>query len=237
MDAQDYLGIDHDKDIPFFTKLATEAEKKIGSYFQYERHIEVLDICGCIALLPSDSILVEIAVMGNQDNDCCTNLFNRMCGVSGTTTNLADNVNFLVIDIGGGIGDEVSFGYVGYEIQNNKIIFDVDRDSEQVTIQYLRLKRDCDGFVEVGENHIEAITWYIIYRYYFRKSLSNYMERDKMREAKAEWERNCAHARAEDNRMTYPDRQQAANLYADPYSGKGIWQGMSTTLGTRFSIW
>ena len=30
LDAQAFLGIDHDKDIPFMTRLATLAEKEIG---------------------------------------------------------------------------------------------------------------------------------------------------------------------------------------------------------------
>lgn len=233
LDAQNILGIDHDKDVPLFTRLATLAEKEIGSYFQYERKQKVIEICGCSANLPNDSVLVEVAAMGDLGENC-GDLLRRVCGITGTTTNLSDNVNFLVVDIGGSVGEEINIGTVNYSIQNNKIIFDSDRDGQFITVQYLRYKTDCDGFMEIGENHVNAIRWYIIWHHYLGKKNKNYIDRDSMREAKAEWERECRHARAEDGRMTQSQREEAARLYSNPMTGRGLTLGMTPT---NYRIW
>lgn len=242
IDAQSQLGLDHDKDIPEFTQLAVEAEKKIGSYQQYERTHIILDIVGCIACLPIDAVMVELAIMGNQGTDCA-NLFTRWGGcINGKITNLSNTTNFLTIDIGGSVGETefINFSYITFYLQNNKMIFDVNRDGEQVTVQYLRYKTDCNGIMEIGQNHVVAIKWYIVYHYLLKRMMrrqGTYIDRDMVQLAKAEWDKNCAQARAEDGRETYPEHQAMTAMYNDPWSGQGLWQGMHTTLGTSYTIW
>jgi hypothetical protein len=181
-------------------------------------------------------VLVEIAMLGDYTQNC-NNLLTLACGNSAiTNTNLANQANFLVIDMGGTVGQTLSFGIMRYSIQNNKIIFDSDLDDRELTIQYLRYKRDCDGFFEVGENHVDAIKWYIVWLYWMRQSKKNYVDRSMIGEAKMEWERNCRNARAEDNRLSYTERRDAAAVYSNPYTGRGIWQGMYTALGDNFFI-
>lgn len=239
INAQDYLGIDHDKDVPFFTNLATEAEKKIGSRYQLERKKAVLTITDCIAPIPNDAVKIEIAVMGDLGENC-NNILAQVCsGITNNVTNVNSNGLFLVVDINSTDSGNAypAFGYVQYTIQNNKILFDQSYCDQQVTIQYLALKKDCDGFIEVGQNHIEAITWYIIFRYLFRKSTASYIERDKMMLAKQEWERTCANSRAVDADPTFSEHRDMVRLFHDPYSGIGLWQGMNSTLGVNYSIW
>ncbi|MFA7287673.1 MAG: hypothetical protein WC055_02235 [Melioribacteraceae bacterium] len=238
IDAQDFLGIDHDKDVPWFTRLATLAEQQIGSYYQYERKRKVINISNCVACLPNDAVLVEAAILGDLGEDC-DNLFASACGGVGSNsvTNVNSNGLFLVVDLSPSPDSSISFGKVDYSIQNNKIIFDRSRDGQKVTVQYIRYKTDCDGFIEVGENHVNAIRWYIIYHYLFRKSGSNYIERDKMNIAFQEWNRECRHARAEDNRLTESQYREVARAYNNPMSGRGLWQGMYTTLGNFYTIW
>jgi len=237
LDAQAFLGIDHDKDIPFMTRLATLAEKEIGSYFQYERKREVVTICGCTAAIPNDAVWVEIAVMGDQGVGC-GNLLNMFCGNQAVTnTNLDGQANFLVVDVGGATGETVTFGYRNYVLQNNKLVFDANLDGQVVTIQYLRFKTDCDGFMEVGENHVEAIREFIIWKYYERKSNPTYIDDRRAKDAMREWDRLCRHARAEDNRLTQTEQQEAAVLFANPYTGRGLWQNMYTALGNSYFIW
>lgn len=237
MDAKMQLGIDHDKDDMYLYNRALEAEKKIGSFYQYERKREVIDINGCTACLPPDAVLVEIAVIGNQ-GEGCENLLDLYCGVGGiTNTNLDGQANFLVVDVGGSIGETVTVGTPGFHVQNNKIIFNNDLDGQQVTVQYLRYKVDCHGFMEVGENHIEAIKWFIVWNWFMRDGGNHYVQRDKMIMARDEWERNCRSARADDSRMSPTERAEAARLYANPFTGRGLWQGMYTTLGNNYNIW
>ena len=238
LDAKMHLGIDHDKDDPFFTRLAVMAEKEIGSYYQFERCRTVLDITNCTAQLPNDSKRVELAILGDHGTACGDLFAMAVNTLSNDVTNVNTNGIFLVVDISGSQDGTVSnFTYVKYAIQNNKLIFDACYDGQKVTIQYLRFKVDCDGFMEIGENHVNAIRWYIVYNYLFRQSQSNYLVRDKYQHAYQEWNRECAHARATDNEATFSQHRDMVRLFHNPMSGIGLWQGMNTTLGTNFSIW
>lgn len=238
IDAQDYLGIDHDKDIPFFMKLAITAEKQIGSYYQYERTKKVITISNCTACLPNDAVLVEVAILGDLGENC-DNLLNRYCGGTGSNsvTNVNSNGLFLVVDLSPTTSGTINFGYVNYEIQNNKMIFDSSRDGQIITIQYIKYKTDCDGFIEVGENHVDAIREYIIWQYTRRQRQKNYIDRDMMALAEREWNRLCRNARAEDNRLTETQYNEFSRQWNNPMSGKGLWQGMYTTLGNYYTIW
>lgn len=242
IDAMAQLGIDHDKDLPYFTQLATDAEKQIGSANQYERTRTVLDITGCTACLPADSVLVEIAIMGNAGSGC-DNLFATICGNDNIGVQVSQNpnqTNFLVVDVGDVNAPVFPYSYVNYNIQNNKIIFDHDYTDQQVTVQYLRFKTDCNGFMEINENHVNAIKWYIVFNYMFRRQgrrSGTYIDRDLMQLAFQEWNRECAHSRAEDNRSTYSQQENMARMYNNPFSGRGLWQGMETTLGSGYYIW
>lgn len=236
VDAQDFMGIDHDKDIPFFTNLATKAEKEIGSYYQYERAWTVISIIGGCANIPNDCVMVEHGIMGNHGTDCA-GLFNGGCGVP-NVTNVNSNGLFLVVDVydtnyGGG-----GYGCIDFQLQNNKIIFDYGCQNEYITIQYLKYKTDCDGFLEVGENHVNAIREYIIWKYTSRKLMKggSYIDRGIAQEAKQEWNRECAHARAQDNELTASQRSGIVNLWHNPWAGNGMWQGMYGVLGNSFNI-
>jgi len=237
IEAKELLGIDHDKDDPFMINLATNAEKQIDSYYQYERKHKVLDIHQCAACLPNDSVLVEIAILGDLGEDC-RDIFATVCGgIANNVTNVNSNGLFLVVDLSPSLTGNISFGQVGYSIQNNKIIFDTPHDGQKVTIQYIKFKTDCDGFMEIGQNHVNAIKWYIVWMYNMRRNGKNYIDRDMMAIAREEWDRECRHARAEDNRLTYSQQQEAKRLYNNPMSGVGMWQGMYTTLGNFYTIW
>jgi hypothetical protein len=238
MDAMEHFNLDHDKYLPKFTNLATKAEKEIGSWNQYERMRAVLDITGCTTCLPVDCVLVEIAIMGDLGASC-ENIFATVCGSNDVAVRVTDSgsPNFLVVDIGDAESFTSPFGYVNHNIQDNKIIFDYDYTGQKVTIQYLRYKTDCNGFVEVSENHVNAIREYIIWQHLRGKKNKNYIDRDDMRDAEREWHRECAHARAEDNRSTFSQRQEIAAMYNDPFSGRGMWQGLYTTLGNSYFIW
>ncbi len=237
VDAMDFLHIDNDKQIPWFTNLAIQAEKKIDSYYQYERTHAVLTVEGCCVCLPNDSKLVEVVVVGDLGLDC-RNLLTSVCGWAGNNvTNVNSNGLFLVVDIGSSGESYTGWNMVPYHIQNNKLIFDQNFNGDKITIQYLRYKTDCDGFIEVCENHIDAIKWYIIWQYKLSQRMSNYLDRDVMQMAYSEWNRECRHARAEDSRMTQPERQEVVASYNNPQSGIGLWQGMQTTLGNSYFIW
>jgi len=235
--AQDLLGLDHDKNIPFFTSLAVEAEEEIGSTYGYVTKRAVLPIVNCVACLPSEAVYVDIAIFGDLGCDC-GDLRTVLCGGG---VNLPDtygtNANtFLVVDIGSAAhgGPLQGWGYLGFSIQNNKMIFESNFDGQSITVQYLAPAFDCDGFVEVSQNHVQAIKWYIIWMYYFRQGVTNSLVYGKMNKAEQEWHRECSHARAQDAELTQSQRARIVGMFHNPYAGISISVGMNTTLGGIF---
>lgn len=237
VEAMAILNIQHDKLMPVFTAYATAAEKKIGSPAQYELKRSVLDITQCVACLPSDAVKVEIAIMGDR-GESCDNLLRTYCTnySSPSTYGTVDNT-FLVVDAFD-TPDGINFGTVPFSIQNNKIIFETNRyDGQKVTVQYLSYKRDCDGFLEIGENHVDAIKWYIVWQYLYSRSAMNSLEYGKMNKAEMEWHRECAHARANDAIPTPTEWKNIVGMTHDPYAGISLNSGMYTTLGGMNNIW
>lgn len=229
VDAMDRVGIDHDKLIPLFTRWAVMAEKEIGSKYQYVTKREVLNIEHCTACLPADAVYIQTAILGDHGCDCA-DLMASICGcIAGGTFGGADGT-FLIVDIGTSFNGNIR-GYVNHTIQNNKLVFEQDFDGKQVTIQYLGIEKDCDGFPLIGENHVQAITEFIIWRYYFRKVNLSPMEYGKMNKAEQEWHRECSHARAVDGQLTDSERQSLVyGILHNPYIGISLSSGMHTTL-------
>ncbi len=235
INAIDILGLDHVQDMPIFTTWAIEAENKIGSYYQWVRKRMVLDIHNCVTCLPADAKRIQKAVLGDLDCHCgdlnsslCDSLFTN----SGTFINSVTMGNFLIVDLGDGF--DGFLGTVPYDVQDNKLIFDQCLDGKKITVQYLGYKTDCDGFLEIGQNHADAIKWYIVWLYWYRKRNLSPMEQGKMNTAYREWERNCANARATDSEPSEDDKRQMNAMLHDPLVGYGLDLGMHNTLDSYF---
>ena len=69
INAIDLAGLDHNKHLPMFMTWAYEAEKEIGSYYQYERQWAILDICNGLAELPDNCVKVEGAILGSHSEN------------------------------------------------------------------------------------------------------------------------------------------------------------------------
>jgi hypothetical protein len=233
--AMESLSIDHDKFIPLFTKLAFEAENEIGSFYQYEVKRTVLDIKGCVACLPEDAVYLQTAILGDYGCDCSDLMNGVIAGFNKPSSYGGAANTFLVVDIAG--TDGVIRGFINHQIQNNKIIFENNYDGQKVTIQYLAYKKDCDGFMEISQNHVLAIKWYIIWQYFFRKSNLTGYDYGKMNKAELEWHRECAHARAQDSEMTESTRRTVVGMLHNPYIGYSLENGLYTTLGNSINIW
>ena len=229
INAIDLAGLDHNKHLPLFTTWAYQAEKEIGSYYQYERQWAILDICGGTAELPDNCIKVEGAIMGSH-NENIGSIFSST--FNNPSIQLSQNTSntFLIVDSGSSETNN-GCGIVPYGYQNNKIIFDTNSKQDKVTIEFIGYAIDCDGFMKVGENHIEAITHFILYNWNMRKKDTKMMQWHY-----TQWDRLCAHSRALDAQLTETDKEEIARLYHDPYSGRGLSVGMNinNTYG-RFS--
>lgn len=235
INAMDLLNVDHSQNNPVFTTWATDAEKKIGSYYQFVKKRAVLDIKNCIAELPCDARYIQRAILGDLGCDCA-DLFALTCSLipmSSTVLNASPSLNsFLIVDMGTGYREIT--GSIPHVVQDNKIILNQNLDGQKLTIQYLAYSTDCDGFMEIGENHVDAIKWYIVWLYWYRKRNLSPMEQGKMNTAQREWHRECAHARATDGELTESERNEMVKILHDPLAGPGLDLGMHTTLGIGF---
>jgi hypothetical protein len=232
VDALELCGADHDKDIPVLMRWAILAEKDISSYYQYVRKIAVLDITNCTACLPDDAAYLQRAMLGDYGCDC-GDLFQKYCfqsQMSSTTINTSPDQNsFLIVDIGQASSFSVSS--VPHEVQGNKIIFATNLDAQKVTIQYLAYDTDCDGFLNISENHVQAITYNLCWKYYLRKKKKSNDDFAMVNKYEAYWHRECANARARDGVLTESERDKIVARHHDPYIGIGLGLGMNTTLG------
>lgn len=223
IDAMEMCAIENDKDRMVFTRWAYQAEKEIGSRYAYIKKIAVLDIVGCTACLPDDAAYVQRAVLG--DFGCeCTDLFYRWCGsISGSSAfSSPEGPTFLIVDAGSGDGDFSTAIPIDYEIQDNKIVLMVPRDGQKLTVQYVGYKTDCDGFLEINENHVLAITAYICWKYFMRKRRPSNEDFSKKNDWHREWDREVGNARAQDSVLTEGQRNNIVNMLHDPFIGIGI---------------
>lgn len=241
-DTFEDTGIDISKDIPVFTRWAIRAEKEIGSFYSYRKKRAVLTIENCRAKLPCDAMIVQLVITGDHGCDC-EDLFNS-CGFIGSNSTLLSaqsifsNTNsFLVVDSTFGINN-LSFSNINWDIQNDYLIFKSNYNGGKVTIQYLGLESDCDGFPLVCENHLEAITEFIMYKYCIRSRFSaNKLDIGDTKWHFSEWNRLCSHARSMDNDISESDKNEIVAMLHNPLSGRGLTLGMNTPLGVYNSIW
>lgn len=220
--AQDNMGIDHNRDIPLFTAWAVEADRKIGSYYSYKRKIVVLDVVNCRAELPCEAVAVLGIIFGDCGCDCgllFTNLYSYI-----NTSLSAHNAGsgWIVIDDSG--GTRFNCG-VAYEIQNNQLVFNGNFDGQKITVQMLALETDADGFPLINENHVDAVAQYIEYKSALRtrwNSIENKITETGIADMKQEWGRKLRDARAESGEPSLSDLSEIRDMVNDPISGVGI---------------
>lgn len=222
VDATDMSAIDHGNYLPLFMTWAIYAEKEIGGLSAITKYA-VLDICGCSAELPCDVVTVEGAILGSHDVECgrlFSNIFNTQLINKQPVGN-----NFVIVDVGGNV-DFPMCGIVPYSYQNNKLVFEQHITAKQITIKYRGIVEDCEGFPLVSENHILAIAEYIRYCWLKRKRKKTNVELREMQDAYMQWDRLCAHARADDNKLTETQRESIVQQLYDAYSERSLTQGM-----------
>lgn len=223
LNALQDMGIDMAKDVPAFTRWASQAEKEIGSFYSLRRKRAVLTIKGCTAELPCDATFVQRVLLGDFGCDC-DDLFSTILNLGSATISANTQDSFIVVNAP---SDDIptSFAYSGirWEVQQNKLVFSSNREGQKVTIQYLGFETDEDGLPKVGENHIEAIVEYIMYKYSIRSRFSPIkMDHSDVQMHWREWMRLCSHARADDAELSETDRMQIVAMIHDPWIGYGI---------------
>lgn len=222
----DSLMLDHTKHKPMFVNWILEAEKEIGSYYQFVRKIEVLTIKTCYAELPQDARVLELALLGNYGCEC-GDLFSKFSGNvlnASVSRGSVDSTSFLVVDLPSSATAQngfMGYGFINYKISNNKIVLDRDYDGQSITVQYLGLDVDCDGFPNVGENHLLALREYCMWQYKRRNPRSG-IDLGIVRDHERLWNQYAASARADDAMPSASEQELAAKLVNNPYSGRGL---------------
>ena len=232
VDAMEMCGLENNKDQMVFTRWAYQAEKEIGSRYQFIKKIAVLDIEGCAACLPQDAAYMQRALLGDFGCDC-TDLFYRWCATTSSEGVFESPVGptFLVVDAGSGESFSSSIP-LNCEIQDNKIVLMSSAYSGQkLTVQYLGYKTDCDGFLEVSENHVLAIRNYLCMNYFLRKRRKSNDDFFSVNLYEREWHREVGNARAQDSVLTEGQRANIVSILHDPYIGIGIPTGYTTMYG------
>lgn len=231
----DSLALDHTKYTPMFTNWILWGEKQIGSPYSYVKKHKVLTISNCHAELPTDAVILQMAILGDL-GDCCADLFDTTClGISNSAvSNLDAAGGFLIVDVGNaGTQDNFNYGFVQYLIQDNKIVFNNNYNGQKVTIQYLGVQTDCDGFPLIGENHLEALEEYCMYKFR-RRRIKSGIDLGLARDHKQEWHRLAASCKADDLMLNESEHKMISEMTNNPFAGKGLWLGQYPTEGGMY---
>ncbi len=218
LEALGDMGIDHAKNVPDFIRWAARAEREIGSYYSFKKQIQVLIVDKYRAELPCDARYAQRVLLG--DFGCnAFDLFDYICDSNTSAVTFSKTDTFLIID-NPGQSPEVMISPIKWEVQNNHIILNANYDKQKITVQYLGLEKDEDGFPLICENHIEAIVAYIMYSYAKRSRFTaNKMDANDMLHFEKLWGTLAAEARAMDSDISESDRHSIAMLLNDPISG------------------
>lgn len=226
-DALDKMGADGTRDVPVFTSWAVTADSKIGSFYAYKPDIMVINVSECRAELPCGVVAVLGILIG--DHGCACDLkFNTLFSSFNSMLSHIDfdpTSGFVVMDgVGGG---SPSCSDAKYYIQDNSLVFSNKINAEKITIKVLRYQMDDDGFPLVNENHIDAISQYILYNAALRtrwKPRADRMPEGAIKDMFYEWGRKCRDARADDADPSPSERAALVSMVNDPLSGIGIYQ-------------
>lgn len=226
LSASEDMGFDLTRDKPTFAMWAVRAEKDIGSYYSYKRKRVVITIKGCIAELPSCAAYLKGVLMGDQGCDC-GELFNDFYSWGYGSNVSQQEVGLTVLT---STLDAPSFTLAGtrYEIQDNSIVFASNLDGQKVTVEYLGLEEDCDGFVMINENHIPAIIEFIMWKFCIRSRFSPIkMELGDIMMHQKEYFRLASDSRALDAELTPLEREACVSMLMDATGGFGLNVGSS----------
>lgn len=224
--VMDYTGLDNVNEIPVLIDWAIEADRSIGSFYDWEKKIHILDVVGCRADLPPGVVWVRGIVMGDAGCDCEASFdfaYDNLDLID-KSTGLETTTGFLTIDLSS--SEDIKCSNVRWEVQDNSIILSSDNDGAKVTVQVLQYQLDTNGFPKVNTNNIRAIATYLEYRLMKRsrwsKNRAEKMDHTDIAETYREWNRLCADARATTSRMSETEESDVVGIMNDPLSGVGM---------------
>lgn len=228
-------GLDLKTEIPTFTRWAVDAEKKIGSFYGWKKLQQVITGIECRAPLPKEAMRVQRVVFGDYGCDCGILMQNTGNWImnnmdNGNFASIGSEALFLNVDISTSDPGFCALNGYPYQVQNNNLVFGQNIDKQKFTIQYLGFEVDCDGFLMVNENHIDAIVAYIKWKLAERSRYSPIkMDHSDVLYNKSEWKELRGQAMADDSELSPEEQYSIASMLHDPYSGWGLSVGMKSS--------
>jgi hypothetical protein len=170
-----------------FVEWAFEAERKIGSYKTFVKKTETLDIENKQATLPDDFLsLIDAKRGGSEDNDYLTQS-------SATFPSNIDKQN-------------------AFYFTENTINISTD-DIGSIDIAYYAIDTDDEGFPTIADNHEDAVSAYLMYKYKARDYWNGKLTRGIYIDLERNWSKLCAQARGNDNMPTPIEMKKAAQIW------------------------
>lgn len=219
--AMNRTGADNDRNRPLFAAWGIEADREIGSFYNYKRKIKVLDVsCQKEVDLPCDAVAVIGVLSGDQGCDC-QKIFRQAFQyyTTGNYTSAFFSFNMFSDSPNG------SFTlFTKFEIQDGKLIFLTPVTTAKVTVEYLGYETDDNDLPKISESHVRAVGQYIELQWSLRSKHvpdQRQISRVDIQEMDFEWHRLCRLARADDARPTQTEQAQIVQMFNDPLSGMG----------------
>jgi len=222
----DFTGNESVDDVPVLVEWAIDADKAIGSFYDYKEEIFVLEITNCRAKLPCGTIRVEGLLLGDHGCNCNLAFDNAKLVIQDLSTGVETTGGLLAILVldSGDVTCNVS--NIRWWVQDNTIILDQNFNGSNVTVKLLMYQLDAEGFPLINEYNAVAVAsyleWRLAKRSLWAKNPREQFNLNMIRDLEARWERMCGDARAQSSYPSKAEKEELANMINNPISGRGI---------------
>ena len=171
-----------------FIEWAFEAERKIGSYKTFVKKTATINIVNKQASLPNDFLsLIDVKKSGDASNS--TYFSQSSASFPGDVDK--QNTFYLTEDT-----VNVSTG-----------------DVSSLDIAYYAIDTDEDGFPTIADNHEDAVSAYLMFKYKARDYYNGKLARGIYIDMERNWSKLCAQCRGNDNMPTPIEMKKAASIW------------------------
>tara|TARA_R110000824_G_scaffold232905_1_gene421098 strand:- start:95 stop:808 length:714 start_codon:yes stop_codon:yes gene_type:complete len=222
----DFIGNESIDDTPVLVDWAIDADKAIGSFYDYKEEIHVLEVSNCRTKLPCGTIEVRGLLLGDHGCNCNLTFDNAKLVIQDLSTGVETTGGLLAIAVVDSGDVTCNISNIRWWVQNNNVIMDQNFDGNKVTVKLLMYQLDGDGFPLINEYNVKAIAsyleWRLAKRSMWSKNPREQFNMNMLRDLEARWERLCSDARAESSYPSNGERQELADMINNPISGRGI---------------
>lgn len=222
----DFIGSESIDDTPVLVDWAIDADKAIGSFYDYKEEIHVLKISNCRAKLPCGTIEVRGLLLGDNGCDCNLVFDNARLVIQDLSTGVETTGGLLAITVVDSTDVVCNISNIRWWVQDNNVIMDQNFDGSYVTVKLLMYQLDAEGFPLVNEYNVKAIAsyleWRLAKRSMWSKNPREQFNMNMIKDLEVRWERLCGDARAQSGYPSAGERQELADIINNPISGRGI---------------